>query len=115
MNGLGTVKERDLASSFMRALINWGPGILLMIVTGPWGGWVRVLGWAIGLAWLGSMCLLKFARCRRVHCAFTGPFFFALAVLTLLAGVGIVPFTNNTWNLLGLLSISRRTRAYLLA
>ena len=105
MNSPETTIERDLASNFTRMLINWGPGILFMITTGPLGGWARVVGWTVGLTWLGGMCMLNFARCRRVHCIFTGPFFFALAALTVLGGVGVVPFTNNAWNLLGLASL----------
>src|SRR5215472_11056426 len=100
-----TMIERDLASSLPRVLMNWGPGILLMIITGPLAGWVRVLGWTLGLLWLGSMCMLNFARCRRVHCIFTGPLFLALAVVPLLGGAGVVRLTNNAWNLLGLVAL----------
>ena len=97
--------ERDLASTFMRTSITWGPGILLMILTGPLGGWERAIGWTVGLVWLAGLCLLNFARCRRVHCVFTGPFFLALAVVALLAGLKILAFGENAWNLLGLIAL----------
>jgi hypothetical protein len=105
MDNSETRIERDLASSFTRTAITWGPGILLMILTGPLGGWDRAIGWTVGLVWLASLCLLNFARCRRVHCAFTGPFFLALAVVALLAGLKILAFGNNAWNLLGLIAL----------
>ena len=100
-----TPVERDLASSGTRTAMTWGPGILLMILTGPLGGWARALGWTVGLVWLASLCLLNFARCRRVHCAFTGPFFLSLAVIAALAGAKVLAFGNNAWNLLGLIAL----------
>ena len=97
--------ENDLASNLTRMATFWGPGVLLMFLTGPLGGWERGFGWTIGLGWLAGMCLLNFARCRRVHCAFTGPFFLALAAVALLAGFGVLTFENNGWNLLGLIAL----------
>lgn len=95
----------DLASSSARAALNWGPGIVLIIATGLLGGWPRAIGWTVGLAWLASLCLLNFARCRRVHCAFTGPFFLILAMVAALAGTNVLGFGDNSWNLLGLVAL----------
>ena len=44
--------DSDWASSWTLTAIYWGPGILLMIVTGPVGGWARAIGWTVG--WCGS-------------------------------------------------------------
>src|SRR5260370_36898241 len=85
--------------------MTWGPGILLMILTGPLVGWARALGWTVGLVWLASLCLLNFARCRRVHCAFTGPFFLSLAVLAALAGAQGLAFGRNARHPLGLVAL----------
>jgi hypothetical protein len=97
--------DRDWASSWMRTGAYWGPGILVMVVTDPLGGWTRAIGWTTGLTWLGSLCLLNFARCRRVHCAFTGPYFLVLAMVSALAGLNALTFGGNGWNLLGLAAL----------
>ena len=55
-----------------------------------------------GLVWLASLCLLNFARCHRVHCVFTGPYFLVLAMVSALAGFNVLPFGGDAWNLLGL-------------
>ncbi len=39
--------------------------------------------WASALAWMGAACLVNARRCGRTHCYFTGPFFLALATLSL--------------------------------
>lgn len=78
----------------------WGPGVLLLVLTGPFGGWPRTIGWTAGLIWLGAFCLWNTTRCRRVHCLFTGPFFLVMAMVALLAGLGVVSIGANTWNIL---------------
>lgn len=94
-------EQNDLASGWVRTAINWGPGVLLIIVTGPLGGWERVVGWTAGLVWLGALCLWNYSRCRRVHCLFTGPFFLAMAIVTALVGARIVSLGQNSWSVLG--------------
>ena len=91
----------DLAGGVGRAIAFWGPGIALIGLTGPLGGWPRAAGWTIGLLWLSAMCFWNYARCRRLHCIFTGPFFLAMAVTALLAGAGLMPFHPFGWSLLG--------------
>jgi hypothetical protein len=93
--------HRDLAASAWRTGVVWGPGVLLIALTGPIGGWPRTLGWTAGLLWLAAFCLWNYARCRRVHCLFTGPFFLAMAVATLLVGFGIFSLGRDTWSILG--------------
>ena len=96
-----TQPRRDLAGSALRTAAIWGPGILLIILTGPIGGLARAVGWTAGLLWLAAMCFWNFARSRRLHCAFTGPFFLLMAALTALAGLGAVPFGAEAWSILG--------------
>jgi hypothetical protein len=91
----------DLAANVWRMVLIWGPGILLITLTGPLGGWGRTLGWTTGLLWLSAMCFWNYARCRRVHCVFTGPFFLAMAGATLLAGFGVWSLGSQTWSVLG--------------
>ena len=54
------------------------------------------------LSVMGIACIANAARCGRVHCFLTGPFFMGMAVVTLLYGVGIVPLGANGWNVIGL-------------
>ena len=92
--------QNDLASSAGRMAVIWGPGVMLLILTGPFGRWPRTIGWTAGLLWLGTLCVWNTTRCRRVHCLFTGPFFLVTAMVSLLAGLGIVSLGVNTWNIL---------------
>lgn len=93
--------QNDLSSSAARMAIFWGPGVLLLMLTGQLGWWGHTIGWTAGLAWLAIMCLRNSARCQRVHCMFTGPFFLAMAVVTLLVGFRVFSLGNSTWGLLG--------------
>ena len=95
-----TPAQNDLASSVGKMATIWGPGVLLIVLTGPLGGWPRTIGWTAGLLWLAAFCLLNSARCQRVHCRFTGPFFLVMAGVTMLAGVGIGSIGADTWNVI---------------
>jgi hypothetical protein len=95
-----TLGHKDLASSVWRTALIWGPGLLAISLTGPYGGWMRTIGWILGMLWLAAFCLWNAARCRRVHCLFTGPLFLLLAVAGLLTGLGVVSLGPNTWNIL---------------
>jgi hypothetical protein len=57
--------------------------------------------WPLALLWMGVACLWNAARCGRVHCYFTGPFFLLLALLSLLHGLGIVSLGPNGWQGIG--------------
>jgi hypothetical protein len=94
----GAPVQDDLASSVGRMAMVWGPGVLVILLTEPLGGWARTLGSVAGLSWLGALCLWNTARCRRVHCLFTGPFFLVMAGVSLLTGLGLVSLGPNTWN-----------------
>jgi hypothetical protein len=101
MNVYTILVQKDLASTGARTLLFWGPSVLLIALTSPLGRLLHTIGWTAGLLWLAAMCVWNGARCRRVHCYFTGPFFFAMAVVTLLVGFGVFSLGENTWGLLG--------------
>jgi hypothetical protein len=94
--------QNDLSSTTARTLLFWGPGVLAIALTSHLGWMEHTLGWTAGLLWLAGMCLWNTARCGRVHCAFTGPFFLAMAAATLLVGFGVLSLGKSTWNILGL-------------
>ncbi len=96
-----TLVQNDLASNGARTALFWGPGVLLIALTSPLGRWGHTIGWTAGLLWLAAMCLWNSARCRRVHCIFTGPFFLAMAIVTLLVGFRVFSLGVNTWGVLG--------------
>jgi hypothetical protein len=93
--------RRDLTATTTLTLLWWGPGILLIALTAHVPGWIRPVAWTDGLLWMAGLCLWNLTRCGRVHCIFTGPFFFAMAVVTTLAGAGILSFGAEAWNVLG--------------
>ena len=95
-----TPAHRDLAATAARMAMNWGPGLLVIVLTAPIGGWPRTLGWTAGFLWLAAFCFWNFARCRRVHCLFTGPFFLVMAGATMLVGFGVLPSGPGAWNTL---------------
>jgi hypothetical protein len=51
---------------------------------------------------MGTACIANAVRCGRLHCYVTGPFFVAMAVVTLMYGLGAVRLGGNGWNLIGL-------------
>lgn len=96
-----TLVRGDLASTGARTALFWGPGALVLILTRNLGWWEHTIGWTVGLLWLAAICLWNSARCRRVHCMFTGPFFLAMAFVTVLVGFRIISLGTNTWNVVG--------------
>ena len=81
-----TLIQNDLSSTGAKMVIFWGPGVLLLALSGGLGVRARTIAWTAGLMWLAVMCFWNSARCRRVHCMFTGPFFLTMAVITALVG-----------------------------
>ena len=81
----------------------WLPGIALVATAslGFGAGW-RTVVWTAALSIMATACFVNAVRCGRVHCYMTGPFFLAMAVVTLLYGLGLVPLGRNGWNLIGL-------------
>jgi hypothetical protein len=62
---------------------------------------VRAAVWTVALSIMGVACIVNTARCHRGHCYLTGPFFLAMAVVTLLCGFGVVPLGKGGWTVFG--------------
>lgn len=50
---------------------------------------------------MGAACVANAARCGRMHCYFTGPFFLLLAAISLLHGLEIIPLGRKGWLWIG--------------
>ena len=64
--------------------------LLLNLVSLPAGVFQGIV--VVTLAWMGVACLINSKRCRRVHCAFTGPWFLlgsGTLLLDLLGGLSL--------------------------
>ena len=95
--------SRDILSRPLLALLLFlMPAVAIVVAGNSYfsTGW-RTLIWTVSLGIMGIACLVNAARCGRVHCYLTGPFFLAMAVLTLLYGLGIAQLGRHGWNLLG--------------
>jgi hypothetical protein len=97
-------RSRDILSRPLPTFILFGVPVIAIIASGQAnvGAGRRTGIWAFALGIMGAACIVNVARCGRVHCYLTGPFFLAMALLTLLYGVGIVPLGRHGWNLISL-------------
>ena len=96
-----TPKSKDWVGNRRNFWIAWGlptAALLAAIFVAPP---IKTLIWALALVWMGAACLANARRCSRTHCYFTGPFFFLMAVLTVLHGFEIVWLGPNGWTWLG--------------
>jgi len=66
---------------------------------------VRAWLWTPALVVAGLACLVNAARCRRLHCYFTGPLYLLGAAWVVLAEFHAVPMRPG-WFLLGLVGAS---------
>ncbi|MGH8524146.1 MAG: hypothetical protein ACREXY_08015 [Gammaproteobacteria bacterium] len=80
----------------------WGlPGLALagsLLVESPARTWI----WVAGLIWMGTACMANARRCGRTHCYFTAPFFFVMAFVALLDGLGLLILGPRAWTWLAL-------------
>ncbi len=97
-----TPDQRDLTGRKVGRLVLWGLP-LIVFVAGSFGGpaWHTVL-WTTALTVAGAACIVNAARCGRLHCYFTGPFFLLGAVVTLTYGLGVLPLGPGRWGSIGL-------------
>lgn len=99
-----TRRSHDLLSNPRLAFVLFCVPAIAMVSTGArqvsdvW----RTAVWAAALGIMGVACLANAARCGRVHCYLTGPFLLAMAVVTLLYGVGMIPLGRHGWTALTL-------------
>lgn len=99
-----TLRSRDiLANRWLSCALYCLPAVAIAVTASPdvAAGW-RTVVWTVALGIMGTACVANAIRCGRVHCYLTGPFFLAMAIATLLYGVGALPLGANGWNLIGL-------------
>jgi asparagine N-glycosylation enzyme membrane subunit Stt3 len=89
----------------LRACLIWGIPAAILLASSWLPERALVVVWPPVLTFMGVACLLNARRCGRIHCYFTGPFFLALAALTLLYGIGIVPLGAHGWSTLSLVLV----------
>lgn len=98
----GAKKSDILSKPFLSFVLFCLPGIA--IVASGYGhisrGW-RTGVWTVALSIMGLACIANAARCRRMHCFVTGPFFLLMALGAFLYGVGVIHLGANGWNLIG--------------
>ncbi len=99
-----TCTPRDILSKpWLSFLVFWFPGIAIAATAGSrFHAGSRTIVWTVALTTMGIACLVNAARCHRIHCYVTGPFFLIMAVVTLLYGLGAVSLGGNGWNIIGL-------------
>ena len=95
-----------LFKPWLAFIVFWLPALAIAVTAGSHvRGVVRVAVWTVALSVMGVACIVNAARCRRVHCYLTGPFFLAMAVITLLYGFGVVPLGKSGWTILGMTTL----------
>jgi hypothetical protein len=77
---------RDILSRPRLAfLLFWLPGIALAVTARSYfRSELRTVVWTVALTIMGTACIANAARCHRIHCYMTGPFFLITAVVSLL-------------------------------
>ena len=95
--------SRDFVRDRKASFLLWGFPALLMIATGPLGFSPELHGsiWASCLSVFGFGCLANARRCGRLHCFFTGPFFLAMALVSLLHGFSVISLGSYGWGWIG--------------
>jgi len=98
-----TSESRDIFSSpWLCFFLFVVPAIGIAVTAGSdLGGGLRTVVWTAGLGIMGAACIANAARCGRLHCYITGPFFLVMSVVTLLYGLGVVRLGGNGWSLIG--------------
>ena len=99
--------SRDMLSNPLPAIALFCLPVIAIVATSHRNvsaGW-RTTVWTAALAIMGTACVVNAARCGRVHCYVTRPFFLGMAVVTLLYGVGVIPLGANGWNVIGLTTL----------
>ena len=101
---ISACRSRDLLSNFWSQWLLFCLPAVAIAVTGisVFGNSIRTIVWTTALVILGTACSINAARCGRIHCYLTGPFFLVMAEVALLYGVGVLPIGGHGWNVIGL-------------
>ena len=83
--------ERDLTGRRIARFALWQlPAVVFLAGIAVSPTW-RTIMWTAALAVAGAGCVANAARCGRVHCYFTGPFYLLGAAVALTYGLGVLP------------------------
>jgi hypothetical protein len=101
---IGSGKSRDLLSNFWSRWLLFCLPAVAIAVTGisAFANSLRTIVWTAALVVLGTACSVNAARCGRIHCYLTGPFFLVMAVIALLYGVRVIPLGGHGWSAIGM-------------
>jgi hypothetical protein len=103
----GNCRSRDLLSNRkLTVALFWLP-VIAMVISGTsvFGDAWRAIVWTAALSTMGAACIVNAARCGRVHCYITGPFFLLMAVVTLSFGLRLLPLGENGWNVISVATL----------
>ena len=91
----------DWSSNRRSYVLAWGLPTALLIVGIFVPAPIRTAVWAGSLVWMGVACVANAARCGRTHCYLTGPFFLAMAAVTVAHGTGMMSLGSQGWLWIG--------------
>ena len=91
----------DWSSNLRSYVLAWGLPTALLIIGIFMPAPIRAAVWAGSLIWMGVACIANAARCGRTHCYLTGPFFLAMAAVTVAHGTGVISVGSQGWLWIG--------------
>ena len=99
--------QRDWLHDKSVSSLLWGLPPLVMAVTAfiDLGSTLRAVAWSGSLLVMSGGCFANAARCGRLHCYFTGPFFLFMAAIAAIHGFEVVPFGTSGWLWIGATTI----------
>lgn len=65
----------------------------------------RAVIWPVSLFWMGGACIANARRCGRTHCRFTGPFYFAMALVVISFATGLLHLGDAGWTIIGVTTV----------
>lgn len=89
----------DLVDDRRLYFLLWGVPRILLIASFRLNDSLKTAIWTGALTQMGTACLVNASGCRRLHCYFTGPFYMAGALASLLRGLGTI---RLSWGAIGL-------------
>ena len=104
----GSRTQRDWLNNKLVSGLLWKLPPVIMVVSAfiDLGSAVRAVVWAASLLVMSGGCFLNAARCGRLHCYLTGPFFLVMALVSLLHGFGLIPLGESAWMLIGVVTLA---------
>jgi len=103
----GTIDRRDWLNHQLVSVLLWKLPAAIMVVTAflDIGSMFRAIFWAGSLFVMSGGCFMNAARCGRLHCYLTGPFFLVMALVSLLHGFDMIPLRESAWLLIGVVTV----------